>query len=218
MTKIKNTYKKREFRYNPEIKKHKKHINILFSKKCSTRKLNFFQNIYEKIFPSKTLVVDSFKQQSRNTLREYGIKNNNIHTVDLECEKPDKLRHNIELKEYCEKTPYKYTNVFADVISNSSNSINQVKPLFEQKKLNKGGVFAITACLRGESNKNFSFFDINLRNFAKKYGYILNPIKVPKNLVLKTKGKTKYKIEPNMTDNASHNRTGRTVTAFYNIN
>jgi hypothetical protein len=201
---FKPSYRRREFTTVKAILKQKLGVNRFFLKNLLKRK------------DGKVLIVDSFKEQTRNIIKSGKIPDKNIHTIDLECENPGPLRFKISLKQYCEETDCKYDNIFADVINNVRRSIDQVSPLFKLNKLNKGGILAITFCPRGDKKRIVGSFNWRIKSLAKKYGYTLKELDVPKKLILTPKTST-MPLKSHMADNGSFERTGRTITAFYRI-
>ena len=206
-----SSYKDRHLRISNKssrniIKKQKRRVNKLFARLI--KKVDTMNH--------KSLIVDSFDEQTRNILKLRGnVPNSNIVTVDLECQSPDSLHHKLELKEHLNSTSEMYTNIFADVISSPKYSIEQVRPIFERKRLQKGGIFAITMCTRRTNSRKFGSFYPTFHKLALKNGYYLQPIDVPQKLQLGTRNT--YNIRTDTTDNGGLEKTGRTMTAFYYV-
>ena len=79
MTSI-SSYYNREYRGIDLIDKHKYDINKFFANNCKISEND------------KILIVDSFKEITRTSLKKIGIKDDRIITIDLECLRPDNLR------------------------------------------------------------------------------------------------------------------------------
>lgn len=198
-----SSYYNREYRGIELIDKHKYSINKFFASNCET------------LEDDKILIVDSFEEITRNTLKKIGVKDDRIITIDLECIKPDNLRIKKLLKTYCEETDLTFKYIFADVINTPKEAVRQIKPLFDRKKILKGGVLALTVCTRGVTSQQFGRLNPLLITLASVNNYTLLPLDVPSNLQLICNSNSKYKIRGNMTDNAAYQQTGRTITVFF---
>jgi hypothetical protein len=198
------SYLKRENTKNKKILNHKALIN------------NFIANLFKKSNGRK-LIVDSYKQRTRKCLKEKGIPDKSITTVDNESQIEDDLHYKQNLKTFGEETRYKYNGIWADVIVSVDNLINEVKPLFERKRIGNDSIFVFTITPRGTNSYKFSWTDRKLENLAMKNGYKLIPINVPSKFRLKLQNNKKsvYTIKSHMSDNGFNKKTGRTMTLFY---
>jgi hypothetical protein len=201
------TYEKREYSTNKKIQKQKKDINSFYA--SSSLKYGSKSD--------KHLIIDASEERTRKCLISHGIPNENIVTVDIECENSDDLHYKQMLSEFLQETDQIFNNVWADVINHPTNARKQVKGLFEKRLIKKGGIFAITICPRKTSLRSFGLFQPNLLKMAKRNNYNLKLIKTPTLLSIKCKGGTKYNIPKNMTYNGANKKTGRTMTAFYRV-
>ena len=204
----KHPYAKREFSENKVITTHKKDINKFFSNQI-------LKKVLEK---GKILVVDSIKEGSRTNLLQSGFENSEIITVDKNCEKTGSLYNKTTLCEYATKCVEKeFKGIFADVIASPKNSIIEIKPFFERRLLINDSILAVTFCLRNCSPLQFGRFHPEITKLGKRNNYDCVPINLTDNYRIPTKKKSKFNIKKNMTDNGANKKTGRTVTAFYNI-
>lgn len=204
----KHDYAKREFSKNKIITTHKKKINKMFS-----------NQILKKVLKQgKILVVDSIKEGSRTNLLQSGFENSKIITVDKNCEKTGSLYNKTTLCEYATKcVEREFKGIFADVIASPKNSIREIKPFFERGLLMNDSILAVTFCPRNCSPSQLGRFHPEITKLGKRNNYDCVPIDLTDDYRIPTKKKSKFNIKKNMTDNGANGRTGRTVTAFYNV-
>ena len=201
---VKSSYKNREYTKNQQILKQKKGVNDEFAKRINNSP------------GDKCLIIDSFKEQTRTCVNSQAkYSDENIITIDRESMIENTNHYKMDLDEHLLTTNNKYHDVFADIIGAPKTSLKQIKPLFQRKLLSKGGIFAITCCLRGVSSKKFSSFEPQLFRLANKLNYKLNPINIPS--YLRMNKQSTYKIKSNMSDNGGICKTGRTISAFYRV-
>ena len=201
-----SSYFSREYTDNQQIQAHKQNINNFFAQKC-----------FDLYMPGdEFLIVDSFEERTRKTLLNY-VSSNDITTVDYECQQPDELHQRIRLSDYLRETCKTFRFCWADIICSPRNCLNEIKDLFARKLLRNNGILAITICMRGTTPIEFGAFKRNILRLQENHGYILTPIPVPHNLVIKTHKPTTFNLNNNMTDNGAIGKTGRTLTLFYHV-
>jgi hypothetical protein len=202
-------YGARENRNNPIILAQKQGVN------------NFLVTLFNLAFYS--LIVDGPNHNTRNTLTKNGFDNEKIITINKFSEIENILHYKKTLFDFLKNDlknlGIKFGNIFADVVNNHTESIRQIKQIFEMQMTTEEGTFVLTCCLRGVNHIQFSQWNRLIIDMGERNGYEFTPIKVPKDLVidLESKRTSKYKIKENMSDNGANGKTGRTVTTFYHF-
>jgi hypothetical protein len=203
---INSQYGRRENTDNLIILAQKQGINNFLAKL-------FNPNVY-------SLIVDGDKHNTRNTLLNNNFDNNKIITINKKSKINNSLHYEITLFEFLHKKlpslGIKFGNIFADVINNHTESIRQIKQIFQMQMTTNKGIFALTCCLRGVNHVRFSHWYRLIIEMGENNGYKFIPINVPEDLIINLKSnKSKYKLKKNMSDNGANGKTGRTITAFF---
>lgn len=204
-------YAKRDQRKSKTIKKWKRRINNFLCRRIKK---------YCCIDP-KILIIDSIKRGSHNALIKHGFESRYIQTVNRTAEQNTRQTYNGELSSYFEENPGKtFDATWIDTINAGRNG-SHLLTTFLTNHANKRCVVGVTITTRGRkkhgNNRDTpTGYNKMVRGLCEKYEWKCTLIDIPSQLRIKEQCGGRD-IPKNWAYNGCSDRTGGTMTAFYNI-
>jgi hypothetical protein len=164
----------------------------------------------------KILILDSINENTRKMLHEYDIPDNNIITIDRECENPGLLRKKCELDEYLDMTKIIFSHAWLDAISGFKKTMTYFKKFIDIMGTGPN-IVGVTISSRGrKKGQSFKSWERWAEDYCNERGLHFERIDLSDELRLKKEFRGKL-IPKNWSYNKISRDRGGVFTAFFKI-